>query len=966
MTDISKQRLTYQIESLSDEKNYELWFIRMKALLIREDLFKYITIADYNYSAIIENDLLTESNQNATKTTSLMKLNLYDESLLQVRHISKSVKVEKVLKNLYSSKGFSSEFLLYKELFDSTLEKSNNKMKLYLNQVKRLYDQLTAKNVIIPEKVIFAWVLNNLSSNYETLITTITQSMRVNGSDSINLENLFSNLIDESKRLKGRDSDAITLAAKASNNSSFKPYNQQKVGKKKRPDLKCDHCHKKGHKADKCWVKHPNLRPIRKNREDSSENNEEIALTAFASEDKELDFDVASYHNEDTSFYSACVSECDQKITYKSVFSTFLKRSDWILDSGATTHVCCEKDLFKDMKSTSIRISWGNKSRIKASGIGSVPIIFSDTNTKAVLTDVLFVPEFDMNLISINLLLQKKCKVTFDDTCTISSSENRIITSVKATQGLYVLPIISNTEYVFSTLCNNEQREETTLWHKRLDHIDQKALKELKNLDNNKKIKTFKDFVCEECIKAKATVHVNHSISDTKRIQYLQLVQSDLFDSVQVASFSDKKYFITFLDSYTKWLEVDVLVHKNDACKAFEQYSNREERISNHKLQTVRTDNETEYFSVSKICKERGIVYETIASYAYEQADAGERINLTLLNKIHFMLFTAKLAKEFWAEALNSAVYLYNRTSHAALDYRSSYEMRYNKKPSLNHIKIWGSIAYSKIYKAKKLDSRAKPNILVDFEKNQYKLIDLSSKRAFWSRDTVVLESVFLCNWQKNTYKDFNNEVFINSNDFEIIDKTSEDSNEFREAEVEQTAIEAENQQEEFNTTSENDIDELAMHDSSNSQSIVYNRINYQAQNSVQDSNTLDDMSDDELAFSTMHNSNISVDSTTYNQAMKDSNAKAWFKAMSKELNNFKTQKTWILVNVTNDKHVRWIYKTKLNQQDTIDKFKARWVAKNFQQIEDIDFNETFSNTVKSMIFRTLFALAAYLNLEIQ
>ena len=37
---------------------------------------------------------------------------------------------------------------------------------------------------------------------------------------------------------------------------------------------------------------------------------------------------------------------------------------------------------------------------------------------------------------------------------------------------------------------------------------------------------------------------------------------------------------------------------------------------------------------------------------------------------------------------------------------------------------------------------------------------------------------------------------------------------------------------------------------------------------------------------------------------------------MSKELNDFKTQQTWILVNVTSDKHVikdRWIYKTKLN-----------------------------------------------------
>ena len=149
MADISKQRLTYQIEPLSGEKNYELWSIRMEALLAREGLSKYITIADYGYSAIIEGGLLTEPDQNATKTTSLMKLNLYDGPLLQVRHISKPVEVWKALENLYSPKGFSSEFLLCKELFDSTLEKSNNKMELYLNQVKRLYDQLTAKNVIV-------------------------------------------------------------------------------------------------------------------------------------------------------------------------------------------------------------------------------------------------------------------------------------------------------------------------------------------------------------------------------------------------------------------------------------------------------------------------------------------------------------------------------------------------------------------------------------------------------------------------------------------------------------------------------------------------------------------------------------------------------------------------------------------------------------------------------------------------
>ena len=41
-------------------------------------------------------------------------------------------------------------------------------------------------------------------------------------------------------------------------------------------------------------------------------------------------------------------------------------------------------------------------------------------------------------------------------------------------------------------------------------------------------------------------------------------------------------------------------------------------------------------------------------------------------------------------------------------------------------------------------------------------------------------------------------------------------------------------------------------------------------------------------------------------------------------------------------------------------------MAKGFQQKFGIDFEETFSNTVKPMVYRTLFGLAAYLNLEIQ
>jgi len=44
-----------------------------------------------------------------------------------------------------------------------------------------------------------AWVLNNLTSPYKGFVIMVTQSYRTNSS-TINLENLFSNLIDESRR----------------------------------------------------------------------------------------------------------------------------------------------------------------------------------------------------------------------------------------------------------------------------------------------------------------------------------------------------------------------------------------------------------------------------------------------------------------------------------------------------------------------------------------------------------------------------------------------------------------------------------------------------------------------------------------------------------------------------------------------------------------------------------------------
>ena len=67
---------------------------------------------------------------------------------------------------------------------------------------------------------------------------------------------------------------------------------------------------------------------------------------------------------------------------------------------------------------------------------------------------------------------------------------------------------------------------------------------------------------CENYIISKVTTKVNYTASE-KRTIYLKLVSSDLFGPVQVTSYSSKRYFITFINSYSKWLKVDTLATKN-------------------------------------------------------------------------------------------------------------------------------------------------------------------------------------------------------------------------------------------------------------------------------------------------------------------------------------------------------------------------------------------------------------------
>ena len=230
----------------------------------------------------------------------------------------------------------------------------------------------------------------------------------------------------------------------------------------------------------------------------------------------------------------------------------------------------------------------------------------------------------------------------------------------------------------------------------------------------------------------------------------LELVHSDVCGPLQVESIGGSRYFVTFVDDYSRCVSVYFIKHKAEVFGKFKLFEAMVTKECGESIMKLRTDNGGEYTSkdFQTYLASKGIEHQLTVPHSPQQNGVAERQNRTLMESARAMLSHSNLPNKFWAEAVATAAYLRNRTTTCANEQQlTPFERWYGHKPDISHLRVFGCAAYCHVpsTERRKLDKKAQRMCFIGYSKNPkgYRLIDLNTEKVVTRRDVAFNETDF-------------------------------------------------------------------------------------------------------------------------------------------------------------------------------------------------------------------------------
>lgn len=951
-----------KIEALNRE-NYETWRIQVKALLVKNDEWEYVSGETPKPEAGASEEAklkLKEWTKNDNKAMSTIILSISPAQLKQVKNCETSKELWLKLEKLFYSKGPARKVTLLNQLTGQRMVEGED-VKDHISTFFDIVDKLAEMNIDINADLLSVMLLQSLPPSYENFRCAI-----VSRDTLLSPEDLRVKIIEEcdSRKTETRSSnDAL-----AAQNKWFRKTNNNPNESGTRSfKYRCNKCKKIGHKAVDCKSK-----PSKVN----NKANRNVSL-------------------------------------YAEVFQASQHDYSWCLDSGASSHLCKDVEKFTSLnKNKTEKLHMANNSSADITGEGSVKVeveVFGAT-VNVSLDDVSHVPDLRQNLLSVGQITDKGYEVHFEkNIAKIVDCHGNVELVANRRGNLYYMPEIDSTSGNKVDLAlNSESYNSLVLWHNRLGHLNIDTLiraeKEsiLTGLNINKPIDKFS---CDICHKGKMS-KLPFPKQSNRKTEILDIIHSDVCGPMRVQSNGKAYYMVTFIDDHSRWCEVRFIKSKNEVFSNFKEYVAMVENKTSKTVKSLQSDNGTEYVNkeFDDYLKRRGITRRLAVPYCSEQNGVSERKNRTILETTRCLLIQAKLPLSFWAEAANTANYIRNHCPSKSLNGRTPYEVWHGKKPNITYFKEFGcrAFCYNRDPKKGKLDPRCKEGIFLGYSSQNkgYRIWLTSERRVEITRHVKFLEN--------RIDKQMNVEEKILEN-FELLEHPD-----FIEIEMSpQVNRENENpmKKQDENIETEQIIEEIQDEGIGNEQDVeeIQDIENEQVIEETQDEDEIQNVRDEkkkrtpgrprlirtgergrprkeykttkicenieEYLEELNDSENIELENFSFGaeipfkQAISSSDSSEWYEAMSQEIKSIIKNGTWLLTDRPKDKKIigsRFVLTNKYNPDGTLTKRKARLVAQGYNQQPGIDFRQSFAPVARLGSIRLLTALAAKCNMQIR
>ncbi|KAJ9545928.1 hypothetical protein OSB04_025635 [Centaurea solstitialis] len=637
----------------------------------------------------------------------------------------------------------------------------------------------------------------------------------------------------------------------------------------------------------------------------------------------------------------------------------------WHVDSGCSRHMTGIVSLLENFKRfEGGHVAFGDNP--KGGKVSRKGKIFKGMMT---FEDVYYVEQLKYNLLSVSQVCDKKHSILFnDEECLILSpefkivDENMILLRAPRKDNVYCLDLEDvSSKSSLNCLLSNASLSESSLWHRRMCHMN------FKNMNKLVKGKQHKS---------------THKSKEVNTISApLQLLHMDLFGPTNVMSIGKKSYCLVIVDDYSRFTWVFFLRTKDETSGLIKPFVIRVENKTNQKVKVIRSDNGTEFknANLNSFCEAKGIERQYSAPRTPQQNGVTERRNMTLIEAARTMLVDSKLPITFWAEAVNTACYVQNRVliCKALRVFNSSsriIEESDNVKCNENIPNVPGT-GPNWLFDIDSLTKSLNMSYAVETGSSTDKSKDTKTPFVMFPMPTV--DSIKFCHEEKESEPEKKDDVNTGQ-------KESREDQSERERDSEKETI-----QNHPVTPQEDDAD--GSH--SSDMSIIDPQITHQ-EDYLNDFHSSDmnitnlDEAHTNVFDSTMLNeegdayeSNLGVNlpeeplhltSTQKNHpssltepkkvfdAMKDP---SWIEAMQEEVLQFVLQHVWDLVDLPRGHRAigtKWIFRNKKDERGIVIKNKARLVAQGYTQEEGIDYDDVFAPVARIEAIRVFLAFASY------